>query len=199
MIVESTNGKQWTKTVMQKLKSFGEKCPLLVKITTGVYKNVQGVYIECIQPNNKYFFPWKYDQDPKAFIYEIKNQLVPLYPRLIKEEYSEHTTTPMEAAEQLEKGATLQTITPVVRQHEYTDIWRIDRVIPWSQFFILKLEQRFNAEGQPVELTDSITRKYVYNGSAVIFLRKYRQNAFKSPKEASEEFFNSSNLICTLK
>lgn len=199
MIVESVDGKQWTKTVMQKLKSFGKKCPLLIKLYTGSYKGDQGVYIECIQPNNRYFFPWKYDQDPKEFIYDIKTHLVPLYPRLIKEEYSEHKTTPDEAAEQLEKGATLKTITPVVRQHEYTDIWRIDRVIPWSQQFILKLEQRFDKDGKPVEIENAITKKYLYKGSAVIYLRNYRQQQFKTPKEASDAFFSSANLVCTLK
>src|SRR5574344_1745202 len=162
MLAESINGNKWVKDIMKKLTSFADKCPLLLSITTGNCKGCQGVYIDCHQSNRKYFFKLLYDQDQKEFIHNIKTKILPEYPRIIQFTYEEHQASAMEIAEQLEKGADISNVNHTIKNFTGSKLWRIDKVLPWRQVFILELESIFNSEGQLLKIDKPEQRKYQY-------------------------------------
>jgi hypothetical protein len=198
MLIDSINGNKWKKDIIKKISSFADKCPLLVSITTGTYKGADGVFIECNRSGNKYFFRWIYDQDQKEFVHDIKTKILKEYPRIVQVTYEEHEASAMEIAKQLEKGVELKDTKRVIRTSTGSKLWRIDKVLPWRQVFILDLEAVFDADGKNVDFAPE-QRKYQYNSSAVIYLKDYRTGKFKTPIEAGDAFFNKSSLITTLK
>lgn len=193
MLISDVSSKQWKKDVIKKLKSFAEKSPLLISFKVGFHKDMEGFFIVCNQSNEKYFFRCVYEQDPKVFIHDIKEKILPLYPRVTQTLAKERPATAAEIADQIANGATLSTASKTVSTFS-TKTWRIDKVLPWRQIFMLCLESETDESGLPVSIEDE-QRKYQYNGSAVIYLKDYRQGTFKDTVDAGNHFFSKANLI----
>lgn len=197
MLISDVKSKQWKKDVVKKLKSFAEKSPLLISFRIGYYKDVEGFFIECNQQKEKYFFRCVYEQDPKLFIHHIKEKILFLYPRVTQTLYEERPATAEDIADQIANGATLSTAKKTIKTFYGSKTWRIDKVLPWRQTFMLCLESAIDDKGLPITIVNE-QRKYQYNGSAVIYLKNYRTGQFKDSTDAGDQFFSKANLITRL-
>jgi hypothetical protein len=189
MLLEATKtSKDWEKEVMCKLTSFSKKAPVLISIKTGMNEGAAGVFVEHVNSGTKYFFPWNYDELPKEFVHSVKETLyLNHYPRLLEIVYEKKELTLRQMAIQAEKGKT-----PLKYQLKKvgTRMYAMDKVLLWKNMVVLKLEESTFS-------TDSIgsSHRYKYDGSLVIYLRKYRTGRFTSIEDASDDFFRHSIYI----
>jgi hypothetical protein len=183
--------KIWEKEVLKKLLNFCKKSPTLISISTGMQEGVSGIFITHVNSNRKYFFSWNYDLQPRDFIHEIKEVLVQNhYPRLVEIVYDKKELTPRDMAIALEKGKRISKVKKVELKEIGRRLYIVASVLLWKEIFILQLaESSFD--------TDKIGTKYryKYNGSSVIYLKKYRNNSFGTVEKASEEFFNNALFV----
>ena len=199
MVQSTINGTKWVRNIMQKLTSFADKCPLLLNISSGLYHGIDGVYIVVRGPEKKYFFKWgAIGQDPKKFVHNIKMKLLPEYPRVKELLYTERPATAMDIAKEIEQGVSLDNTSKIIKTYKGYIIWRIEKVLSWKEIFILYPEARYDENGVKLPLDEPKQYRYQYNGSAILYLTKYRSGRFKNNDEASEEFFKNASLINTL-
>lgn len=184
------NGEKWKQTVIKKLISFCEKCPVMLSITTGTSSNgIEGVYVVHKNTGQKYFFEWNFELEPKDFIHEIKMFLIPKhYPLLVQEVYEPHILTAEELVEKVEKGTKIEDLPQNEIRLVSKRLWLIDRIIVRKNIFIL---QEVDEERKPL----SNYFRYKYNLLAITFLNDYRSGKFKTLAEAGKEFFENSMLI----
>ena len=86
----------------------------------------------------------------------------------------------------------------VVRTYKGYIVWRIEKVLSWKEIFILYPEARYDENNVKVPFNESKQYRYQYNGSAILYLTKYRSGRFSDNDEASREFFRNASLINTL-
>lgn len=190
MIVEKINGDKWKQQTMKKLLSFCEKSPCVLGIRTATYQGQDGVFIIHKNSGAEYFFPWKYDEDPKIFIHNIKEFIKPKhYPILIENEYEDHQLTAEELANMVQNGTSITDLPKYEKRVKSRKMWRIDKVILWKDCVIL---EPVSINGEEVPKTQF---RYKYNKSLVVFLKKYRNGEFSSLEEAGDDFFNNSLMI----
>ncbi len=183
---------------MRKLTSFADKCPLLLSISTGLYKGIDGVFIKVSGSEHKYFFKFDIEADQKAFIHSIKEKLLPEYPRLVEQLYENRQATSLDIAKQLEQGIPLNNVQKVIKTYLGYRVWRIEKVFSWNKLFFLYPERVVDESGNEVTDYDKLQYRYEYNGSSILFLKKYRTKEFKDEIEAASEFFRNANLINTV-
>ena len=198
MIQSTINGTKWIRNVMQKLTSFADKCPLLLNISSGLYHGIDGVYIEVRGSERKYFFKWAIGEDPKKFVHNIKIKLLQEYPRVKEILYTERPATAMDVAKEIEQGVPLNETSKVVRTYKGYIVWRIEKVLSWKEIFILYPEAHYDENNVKVPFNEPKQYRYQYNGSAILYLTKYRSGRFSDNDEASREFFRNASLINTL-
>lgn len=190
MLSESINGEKWRSVTMKKLLSFGDKCPVYLKIRTCSKNGEDGVMIIHNNTGTEYFFPWDYNLDPKAFIYQIKEAIkYKHYPILIQDIIENHVFTPEELAIKIEQGADVNNLPASENRVVGNNIYVMDKAILWKDTVIL---EKISKDRKPLEHKQY---RYKYNGSLMIFLKKYRNGEFANLKEASESFFNDSILV----
>lgn len=190
MVYKNINGEKWKSTVIKKLLSFCDKSPVLLSVQTGLFEGKDGVFITHQSTGTKYFFPWDFDKDPKDFIHDIKDFLVPRhYPLLLEKIYEKHELTPLELAELVEKGASMDNLPAVEMRVSDRKLWRIDKVIVWKDIFIL--QQVDMQTGKPV----GNQYRYKYNNLAITYMKDYRSGAFKDLEEAGDTFFKNAILV----
>jgi hypothetical protein len=151
-------------------------------------EGVAGVFVTHVNSDTKYHFKWDYDLEPKTFVHNVKNiMFANHYPRLKEVVYVKKELSPREMAIALEKGKKpVKVEFKKVGERRYV----LDKVILWKNLVLLKLE---NSTIKSDEL--DVTYRYKYEGSLVVYLRKYRTGKFKTIDDASKEFFENSLLI----
>lgn len=190
MVYENLNEQKFKQDVMKKLISFCDKCPVLLSIRTGKQDDKEGVFIIHKNTGKEYFFAWDLFGDPKAFIHDIKETIKVHYPILCEQHYEDVTLTPEELAKQVEEGTSIDSLKKVVNKVVSKTYWQIDKVLLWKDIVIMKQIPGFKGE----EVNKDQFR-FKYNGSLVVFLKKYREGEFKTVEEAGDEFFKNSIMV----
>jgi len=194
MLSNSINGELWQKKVVKKILGFLNNSPVLCKFVTLTKNGIDGVLITPSGFNNSFFYAWDYETDPKNFVSKIKKDLIDsCYPRIIQTVNKEIELTPLEMAEKIEDGFSLDKI-PSKKIETYKVLWRIDKVFLWKDCFILVKESE-NGQRENIE----VQYRYKLNTSSVIFLNKYRNKEFSSDEEAGKFFFENAILINEIK
>jgi len=192
MLDNKFSAKWWKDKFSSKFTNFCKKSPVLLSMIIKIQNGEEGVLITHVNSNSKYFFPFKYEQDPKDFIADIKSLLVEKhYPRIIEEILEKHELTSSELALKVEKGHDINNLSKYEMRVIGTRMYRIDKILAWKQIAILLLEESSF-------LNDEIGESFRYKfngGSLVIFLKNYRSGKFKTLEEASEYFFINSLII----
>ena len=190
MIYKSIDCKQWERNFFKKFQSFMKKCPIVFSIIT----EPKGVRVTHANSGKSYYFEYDYEQDVKEFIHSIKLFFIPLhYPKVYEEIYEEVDTTPYEKAVLVESGKELSSIPSKTKKYICTKVWRIDRVMLWKDMFILVQENAFN--GKILMKPTDKPRLYKMNGSAVMYLRNYRNQKWNTIEDASRAFFENAIYI----
>jgi len=195
MLYSKVNGQKWKQTVLRKLISYLEKCPVLLSMETGTKNNEDGVYIIHKGSNAKYFFTFDPSIEEKAFIHQIKKFLVEKhYPRLIEPITESRNLSPEDIAKQIEQGVEPSQVKKVELKEIGYRQYRIDKSIVWKSIFILELEDVVHHDGRCITIVPT-TLRYKLNTSATVFLKKYRSGGFASIEEASKYFFDNAIII----
>lgn len=190
MLSESIDGDKWKSITMKKLLSFGDKCPVYIKVKTCSKNGEDGVSIIHNNTGKEYFFPWDYSLNPKVFIYNIKETIkYKHYPILIQDIIEDHKLTPEELAFMVEQGSNISDLPVFEKKVIGQNIFVMDKAILHRDTVIL---EKITPDRKPLEHKQY---RYKYNGSIMIFLKKYRNGEFNTVKEASDLFFNNSILI----
>ncbi len=196
MLKKNYSKKQWKKSLLKKLVSFNKKSPVLFEVSLGFKGAVECVEITHNEAKKPYLFELDYYTDVKDFIAKIKKVLVANhYPRLVKVIKDVQEIPENELLEYLERHPT-ETLETAPTHKSFIkgyQVYRIDKVILWNNIFILERERNFNEKMEEIEF-ESSTEIYKMEGSAPIFLKKYRQKEFESLEQASESFFERSTL-----
>lgn len=203
MIESSIDGRKWSSNALEKLKAFLERSPLMVTNIIGTDNGKDGVFIIIESDKKKIFFPFDYEIDPKLWIHNIKDTLIPYYPRLVENIMEPHILTPKEKADMATTTGTITDIPDFENRVISRNCWRIDKVLHYRDIFILYLEGivKMDDSGNEsfVKVTKPVMRRYKYCSSSVIYLKKLRNNEFKNVEEWSKEFFDGSIPLDDLK
>ncbi len=201
MVKEYINGNEWTRKALEKMKAFLDRTPILITEIIGTQDCKDGVFIipeGAINPDTleqvKLFFPFDYDMEPKAWVHNIRELIVPYYPRIVEPIYENVELTPKEMAIKAEEGADISSIPKFEKRLVKRNCWRIDKVLCFKDIFILTQEGITDSSGNFIPCEPKMVR-YKYQGSSVIFLNKLRNKEFKDYNEASKEFFNRAIFI----
>lgn len=195
MIDKSVNGKKWISTSIEKLKAYLTRAPIMVSNVIGTQDCQDGVFIIMDSLKKKLFFPFDYEMEPKAWVHNIKENLVGFYPRLIENITEEHILSPEEQALVVEKTNDLNNVPDIGYKIVRQNCWRIDKVLCYRDIFILYLEGSISNpdhNGEFTPATEPKMRRYKYAGSSVLLLKKYRQGNFGDVSEFSKDFFENS-------
>jgi len=190
MLIPKIGQKRWTEILIKKLTNFCRKSPIMMSFLVMNHEGREGVMITHENSATKYFFPVDIEGDIKDFIAEIKRKLVENhYPRLIREEYRNRPLTMEEIAIKLESGDEPEKIQRVELEKTSEEIFVIDKILSWKDIAILKLESSTKC---PEDVGKSF--QYKYNGSIVLYLKKYRSGKH-SMEVISNEFWSNATLI----
>lgn len=200
MVKEYINGNEWIRKALEKMKAFLDRSPILVTEIIGTQDCKDGVFIipEGYAQTNiepvKLFFPFDYDIEPKVWVHNIREAIIPYYPRIIESIYDNVQLTPKEMAIKAENGADISSIPKFEKRLIKRNCWRIDKILCFKDIFILTLEGTSDSEGNFTPCEPKMSR-YKYQGSSVIYLNKLRNHEFKNFDDASKEFFNRAIFI----
>ena len=201
MIYNSVNGKKWIGKALEKFKAYANRAPILISEIVGTEKCVDGLFVIHETSKQKVFFPFDFEKDPKVWVHDIKQELLRFYPRLIEDIYEDVELTPKELAKKLEDSdVDFSSVNKFEKRLIYKNLYRIDKVQPFKDIFILIKEGKYNADNEPIEEEESseeekTQNRYKFNGSSVLFLNKYRSGKFDSIEEASQNFFENAIFV----
>lgn len=196
MLIDKRNEEDWLKLAKSKLDRFLTRVPLWTKAK---YSSQDfGVYIYF--DNKKLFYPYECQIDVKSWIHRIKEDLVKYYPRLIEDIVENHVLTPSEQAMYVEKhGGDINSVPVSEIRTIKQNCWRIDKVLLHKEIFILVLEGTIrNPTGDSLFMPsdEPISRRYLYNGSSALFMKKLRSSI--CDQEKSKDFFENSTPLDNL-
>lgn len=199
MVKEYINGNEWTRKALEKMKAFLDRTPILITEIIGTQDCKDGVFIIPEGAINdsleevKLFFPFDYDMEPKTWVHNIREAIIPYYPRIVEPIYENVELTPKEMAIKAEEGVDISSIPKFEKRLIKRNCWRIDKILCFKDIFILTLEGTDSKDGF-ISCEPKMVR-YKYQGSSVIYLNKLRNREFKNYDEASKEFFNRAIFI----
>jgi len=192
MLLPSISESKYEEILIKKFTNFSRKAPILLSFILCIQDGKRGILVTHVNSNTKYFFEINYDAQIKDFIAGIKTFLsMRHYPRLIEEILVKHELTAEEQAKELEEGKQLKDLKKIELRTAGVRQYTIDKVLAWKNIFILKLEKSSYPEDQD-EIGNFFL--YKYQGSAIIYLKKYR-SGYDSIESLSNTFFNSALLI----
>lgn len=200
MVKEYINGNEWIRKTLEKMKAFLDRTPILVTEIIGTKDCKDGVYIipeGAVNDSHeqvKLFFPFDYDIEPKAWVHNIREAIIPYYPHIVEPIYENVELTPKEMAIKAEEGVDISSIPKFEKRLVKRNCWRIDKILCFKDIFILTLEGTSDSKGMFTPCEPKMVR-YKYQGSSVIYLNKLRNQEFKNYDEASKEFFNRAIFI----
>lgn len=190
MLLPKISQKKWTEILIKKLTNFARKSPIMMSFIVTVHDGREGVMITHENSSTKYFFPIDVDTQVKDFIANIKSKLVEKhYPRLVKEEFRNRELSTEEIASKLESGVDLNDIEKYELEKTGEEIYLVDKILSWKDVVILKLEA---STKYPEDVGKSF--QYKFNGSIVLYLKKYRSGRY-SIEVISNEFWSNSTLV----
>ena len=202
MILDSKNGKKWISNAMDKLHAYLNRAPILVSDITGTENCVDGVHIIHESTKTKMFFPFpspEFDEDPKIWVHNIKDNLLQFYPRIIENVVEKRAMSPTEMALFVEHGGDYKNVPTETEEVILQKLWRIDKVQVYKDIFILQLEATRTSKDAPWQHVDEcvpVQNRYKFQGgSSVFFLNKYRNLGFTNQVEAGKDFFENSIFI----
>lgn len=197
MIKEISRSEVWIAQTVDKLTNFLKRVPLLVNLD--VREDKSGVEIVIDDLNKKFYFQFDCDMDPKVWIYNIKQELLPYYPRLLEEIREEVVLSPKDMAILIENGTDPSKIPQ--KENKVTKYigWRIDKVLTHNDIFLLEMESvcndpKDNFMDCNFESVEPKKARYKYTGSSVIFLSKAR-NSHGLDRALSKEFFDRAIFV----
>lgn len=197
MRLSSKNGKLWISTAIDKLHKYLDRAPVLVSDTTSTQCCVDGVVIIHEMSKTVMFFPFDYDLDPKIWVHNIKEKLLPFYPCIIENVVKERATTSEEMADFVLKGGDPENVPIMTQEITMQKLWRIDKVQLHKDFFILQLigtRKIDEEEWTPCE--SAVQNRFKFSGGcSVIYLSKYRNGDFANQVEAGQYFFDNAIFI----
>jgi hypothetical protein len=195
MLFNDAHAKEWREVFIKKFTGFAKKSPVLLSYTIIEKDGDLGVLITHVNTNKKYFFKFRYDEQVKDFIADVKRVIVKNhYPRIIEEVYENFDLTPDEVADRIAKGTMkVDDAKPYEVRKVGDRVYRIDKVILYKNECILELEQ----STVPTDVVGRQERRQMAT-SLTIFLKKYRENKFKNLEDASAFFMRNSALISYL-
>lgn len=199
MVKEYINGNEWTRKALEKMKAFLDRTPILITEIIGTQDCKDGVFIIPEGAVNdsleevKLFFPFDYDMEPKTWVHNIREAIIPYYPRIVEPIYENVELTPKEMAIKAEEGVDISSIPKFEKRLIKRNCWRIDKILCFKDIFILTLEGTDSKDG--FTSCEPKMVRYKYQGSSVIYLNKLRNQEFKNYDEASKEFFNRAIFI----
>lgn len=197
MRLTSKNGKKWISDSIDKLHAYLDRAPILVSDIISTENCVDGVYIIHEETKQKFFFPFDYDSEPKIWVHNIKEKLMPLYPRIIENICEERASTPAEMAEFVLQGGDPSKVPVLTKDTKSQKLWRIDKVQLYKDIFILQLEgtRELGEEVWKTDVTPAQHRFKFQGGCSVLYLTKYRNKEFANQIEAGKYFFDNSIFI----
>lgn len=193
MIKEVVDRRKWVSTAIDKLTAYLNRVPLTVNYAV---ENTRIIITPECENSKEFSFDFDYDLDPKTWVHNIKEELIPYYPRLVEKVYEEVELTSEELALRLVNGEDPQNIPRVEKRCVKMNGYRIDKVLCYKDIFLLTLESEAEnpmkkADFKPVEPR---MFRYKYVGSSVIFLNKLKERKVDLIT-ASEDFFKRAVLI----
>lgn len=200
MVKEYINGNEWTRKALEKMKAFLDRTPILITEIIGTKDCKDGVFIIPEGAINdsleqvRLFFPFDYDMEPKTWVHNIREAIIPYYPRIVEPIYENVELTPKEMAIKAEEGLDISSIPKFEKRLIKRNCWRIDKILCFKDIFILTLEGTSDSKEGFTPCEPKMVR-YKYQGSSVIYLNKLRNQEFKNYDEASKEFFNRAIFI----
>jgi hypothetical protein len=195
MLVNRTSSSTYQELFIKKFTNLAKKAPIMMSFIIKVQDGREGVLVSHENSGKKYFFPFNYDQQIKDFIADIKKVLkASHYPRVIDEIYERVELTNEDLAERLEGGASVEDLKKFEIRKTGEKIFVIDKVLAWKDIAILILEAS-DRECDQDEIGKSF--QYKFNGSLILYLKKYR-SGMHPIETLSSEFFSNSVLVRTL-
>jgi hypothetical protein len=196
MLSDTCDIRTYKEVFTKKMLNFAKKAPIMMSFVITVQKGQEGVLISHTNSDTKYFFPFDFSKQVKDYIADIKRILVAKhYPRIVDEVLERHELTQEELAKSLETGKSIDDLQKYELRKMGERQYRIDKFLSWRDTFILILENSTFKQDE-----NEIGKAFLYkmNTSAVLFLRRYRQNGFGGLNEASRFFFDNAVLIRVL-
>ena len=116
MVKEYINGNEWIRKTLEKMKAFLDRTPILVTEIIGTKDCKDGVFIipegavDDSHEQVKLFFPFDYDIEPKSWVHNIREAIIPYYPHIVEPIYENVELTPKEMAIKAEEGVDISSI-----------------------------------------------------------------------------------------
>ena len=183
MIYNKTDKNSYVAEFIKKFTSFAEKSPILLSFVT----DDLGVTIVHENSSLKYFYEWDPTIPVKSFIHHIKQDLsYNHYPRISREVEITRAPTEEEIADKIAKNEWTVDNVPETISYRKIETFKLDKFLAMKDEFVL--------------IDEDTNKQYCYkmNGSGIYFLKNYRENKFKDPLTAGEEFFKKSTLVTEL-
>jgi len=195
MLINRTSSGAYQDIFIKKFTNLAKKAPIMMSYIIKVEDGKEGVLVSHENSGRRYFFPFNYDMQIKDYIAEIKAVLkTNHYPRLVDEVHERIELTPEELAERLEMGENVDDLKRFEIRKTGERIYVMDKILAWKDIAILILESS-TFEADQAEVGQSF--QYKFNGSLILYLKKYRSG--RHPIETlSSEFFGNSVLVRTL-
>jgi len=192
MLNSLQSSRDYQEVFIKKFTNLAKKAPIMMSYIVKIEDGREGVLVSHENSGKRYFFPFNYDMQIKDFIAEIKSVLrAKHYPRVVDEVFERVELTNEELAEKLESGVPVDDLGRFEMRKTGERIYVMDKVLAWKDTVILVLESStFPADGPEV----GASFQYKFNGSLILYLKKYRSG--KHPLETlSSEFFSNSILV----
>jgi hypothetical protein len=180
MLFKNVQEREWIENFKKKFIGFSKKAPLLLTFEITKKDMDTGVYVRHVNSTATYFFKFDYEVEPKDFVARIKTLLVEKhYPRIIEDVYENVELTTKDLADRIAAGASPDKISKVEVKKIGQRVYRIDRTISYRNIVILVLEDSTLPEDEVGQMT-----RHQMTTSVIIFLKRYRENKFKSVEDA---------------
>jgi hypothetical protein len=193
MIKEVVDRRKWVSAAIDKLTAYLNRVPITVNYAI---ENSRIIITPEVENPKELIFDFDYNLEPKSWVHNIKEELLPFYPRLIEQVYEDVELTSEELALRLVNGEDPQNIPRVEKKVVKYNGFRIDKVLCYKDIFLLTLESEAITSTNKPDFKPVSPRmfRYKYVVSSVIFLNKLKERKV-SILEASEEFFKRAVLI----
>jgi hypothetical protein len=192
MLIPRQSSQAYQDVFIKKFTNLAKKAPIMMSYIIKVEDGREGVLVSHENSGKRYFFPFNYDMQIKDFIAEVKSVIkVNHYPRVIDEVHEKVELTNEELAGHLESGRSVDDLKRYEIRKMGERIYVIDKVLSWKDIAILTLESSsFESDAQEV----GMSFQYKFNGSLILYLKKYRSGKH-SIETLSSEFFGGSVLV----
>lgn len=181
MLTKQQSKGKWNEAT-EKLRKFLSRAPILVSQQPVICSDgSKGIYITNEETGIKRYFKFDPYIEVKQWIFNIKQDLLSDYPRILEPVYTEYELSPKEIAVLIETGKYKLTdaIPTHVKKLVKYNCWRIDKVQIYKNMFVLSAEGEIDVNTMSLINEDKKQNvRYKYDGPSAIFMNKYRSGDF---------------------